>query len=275
MAIADPKSPTSLRLQNSMVWWIRVVPRSPSRTAYEITATVHTAASPSPIPTRIRRKWGVVIGLSAYTYINGLSFCDEDAAAWCEYLVGRHYSVRLLGDGVSTYGHYGPNDTATEANVRRHIRELAELAAPGDQFACIVSGHGGGDGAGNSFLCCLDARDQTGVYTDKELLSDIKDLTSRGVTVLLCFDTCMSGGMLDEFAGNPSVCATATCTAAGSGYDMSSFQHGAWTYAFLCQTLMMDRRLSTMEQAFRLALARYPFTGVDRPAMAGNSVLFF
>lgn len=225
------------------------------------------------------KKYALVIGISDYLYIDDLNLCDEDAVVWCNYLKKKGYEITLLGDKTSTYGEYKSTDYATETNIRKHMVNIAALVKPGDQFAFISSGHGSGDGAGNSFICCLDNNtNPLGEYTDKELATDIKLFTDNGAKVIVCFDNCYSGGMLKEITDlNPdNVCATSTCTESGYGYDVSAYNHGAWTYFFLVKTLE-DTLIPpvNVNDAYYRAVKSYPFVGKDYPQLSGNGKLMF
>ena len=82
----------------------------------------------------------------------------------------------LFGDNINNYPvRHGP---ATVANVSKAIRQL--LQTPDLQsFAFVSSGHGSGDGTGNSYLCMVadhsstDQDEQKGVYRDWRLAEDL------------------------------------------------------------------------------------------------------
>lgn len=231
---------------------------------------------PAPV---INKKYALLVGISDYLYINDLQFCDEDMISWCDYLTKLNYEIVLLGDKTSSYGNYTLNDFATEENVRKWIRAIADKVNKDDQFVFISSGHGGGDGKGNSFLCCLDESFQPqGEYTDKEFAADVKLFTNKGAKVIAFFDNCYSGGMLNEVcATNPqNVCATSTCTQNGYGFDMTLYNHGAWTYYFLVKTLCdVNNPSKNITDAFYKALKIYPFSRDHLPQILGNGKLMF
>ena len=227
----------------------------------------------------ISKKYALLVGISDYLYINDLEFCDEDMVSWCDYLTKLNYEIVLLGDKTSKYGSYTINDFATEENIRKWIRNIANKINKDDQFIFISSGHGGGNGKGSSFLCCLDESFQPqGEYTDKEFAADIKLFTDKGAKVIAFFDNCYSGGMLNEVcANNPdNVCATSTCTENGYGFDVNIINHGAWTYYFLIKTLCDSNNPSkNINDAFYKAIKIYPFTGGNLPQILGNGKLMF
>jgi len=182
------------------------------------------------------KKYALVVSISDYLYIGDLSFCDEDAISWCDFLASENYQICLLGDMTSSYGKYKLNDLATEQNIHKYMKNISDKVNKGDQFVFITSGHGSGDGKGNSFICCLDMNTSpNGQYTDKEIASDIKLFTDKNVSCILFFDNCFSGGLIPEViaVNNELVCAIATCTDNGCGFDVSEYSHGAWTHFFL------------------------------------------
>lgn len=225
------------------------------------------------------KKYALLVGISDYLYINDLEFCDEDMVGWCNYLTKLNYEIVLLGDKTSKYGKYTLNDFATEVNIRKWIRTIANKVNKDDQFVFISSGHGSGDGKGNSFLCCLDQSfGSQGQYTDKELSTDIKLFTDKGAKVITFFDNCYSGGMLSEVCSNnpENVCATSTCTENGYGFDVNVINHGAWTYYFLIKTLGdINNPSKNLNDAFFKAIKIYPFTGGNLPQILGNGKLMF
>jgi hypothetical protein len=223
----------------------------------------------------VPRKRALVIGISDYATISDLSYCDEDAVAWCKYLTSQGYTdLTLLGDLTSSYGSFTPAGVATEACIRTHMRALTDRCRAGDHLVLAVSGHGTGDGQGSTAICCVDA--PTGLYTDTELAADIHTALDKGVTAICFFDTCESGGFLDDLVGSyRNICALTTCSPSGYGYDVPAYQHGAWTYTFLCQTLM-KKVCTSINQAFANAIAIYPFHAThDLPMQAGNGRVFF
>jgi hypothetical protein len=240
---------------------------------------IYMSTQPTPVKpiATTFKKYALVVSISDYLYIGDLSFCDEDAISWCDFLTQQEYSIILLGDKTSTYGKYKLNDFATEANIRKYMLNISQKVKPGDQFVFVSSGHGSGDGKGNSFICCLDMTNSpNGQYTDVELASDIKLFTNKKTKVILFFDNCLSGGLIQEVvAQNPQmVCAIATCSAKGCGFDVEEYKHGAWTYFFLVNTLQKNPTF-TIDQAFSNAIVGYPFKECHFPECSGNKTLKF
>jgi hypothetical protein len=223
------------------------------------------------------KKYALIVSVSDYLYISDLSYCDEDAVAWCDFLTQQNYSIILLGDKTSTYKNYVMTDLATEANIKKYMKSISSKVKSPDTFVFVSSGHGSGDGFGNSYICCLDmTASPVGQYTDKELALDVKLFTDAKAKVILFFDNCFSGGMIPEIVGlNPKlVCATSTCRADGYGFDVDKYKHGAWTYHFLVKTLLSNPTLP-VNDLFTRALISYPYKNENLPQLGGNGSLKF
>lgn len=242
-------------------------------------ATVNVPVLPPPLPiVNTPKKYALLVSISDYLHISDLSYCDEDAIAWCNFLSKNNYEIYLLGDKTSTYGNYKIHDYATEDNIKKYMNLICQKVNKDDQFVFISSGHGSGDGKGNSFICCLDcSTSPNGKYTDKELALNIKSFTNKKAKVILFFDNCFSGGLIPEVIGNDTrlVCATSTCTENGYGFDVEQYKQGAWTYHFLIKTLLTNPNAS-INEIFTKALISYPFkqTG-NLPQLGGNGSLKF
>ncbi len=103
------------------------------------------------------------------------------------------------------------------------------------------SGHGDGDGNGDSYLFAWDASSgedgYDGYIDDFELNNYLADLRADKLFIFL--DACNSGGM-NETMNNPNInhiFMTTTSTENGLGWDVPAFQLGAWTHFFLTQGL--------------------------------------
>jgi hypothetical protein len=86
---------------------------------YQLTATITYGGSSGG-------SWGnggayaIIVGISDYASINDLSYCDEDATDWYNFLAGQGYECHVYGDGhTSNYPRH--DGTATESNVRSAI----------------------------------------------------------------------------------------------------------------------------------------------------------
>ena len=117
----------------------------------EETNTVEESGTPTGSITK--QKWAVIAGVSDYKAISDLSYCDEDATDWYNYLINPDNFV----DGIAytniwVYGDGHPADfpqydgIATEANMKAALANMVDNAGPDDTLAFITSGHGDGDG---------------------------------------------------------------------------------------------------------------------------------
>jgi hypothetical protein len=221
-------------------------------------------------------KYAIVVGISNYQSISDLSYCDEDAYDWYQYLTGKGYEVHVFYDGSYTSnsfknlptssgaGSSGKVNYATEANVRAAMQGLADHAQSGDSVAFITSGHGSGTGTGSSYLCMYDCSGSAGCYYDTEIASDMSGFAS-GVKIFVFIDHCYSGGIgpeLMNLAIKSYIYCTTTCTANGYGYDDPTHSNGAWTYEFL-ERYLVGSPNSSMESIYDQASASYPHTGGD------------
>jgi len=258
-------------------WYIMVQVYSGSG-SYQLTVTLSTATPPAPWGTG--GKYAIIVGISDYASINDLSFCDEDATDFYNKLYPMGYECRVYGDGHTA--NYPRHDgKATEATVRAQIQGLAAVAKAGDTVCFITSGHGSGDGNGESYLCMYDCSGSTGCYYDHELAADI-GLFAAGVNVFILIDHCYSGGMGPELMalGNKAyIFLTTTCTADGYGYDDAQANNGAWTYEFLEKTWIGfygGAVHQTMESVYTKAASTYPHTGGDACMIFdGNTAAYF
>jgi hypothetical protein len=217
-------------------------------------------------------KYAVIVGISNYASINDLSFCDEDALDWYNFLVSKGYECHVFYDGSYTSNSFTSIPAAakiaqaTEANVRAAIQGLAAHAVSGNSVAFVTSGHGSGDGAGSSYLCMYDCSGSVGCYYDTELKADF-NLFVSGVKMFVFVDHCYSGGLGPEMlqvTNAANLYMTTTCTANGYGYDDSAHSNGAWTYYFL-ENYLVSHSTSSMEAVFDAATPGYPYTGGDAP----------
>jgi hypothetical protein len=217
-------------------------------------------------------KYAVIVGISNYASINDLSFCDEDALDWYNFLVSKGYECHVFYDGSYTSNSFTSIPAAakiaqaTEANVRAAIQGLAAHAVAGDEVAFVTSGHGSGDGSGSSYLCMYDCSGSTGCYYDTELKADF-NLFVSGVNIFVFVDHCYSGGLGPEMltiTAKTTLYMTTTCTANGYGYDDPTHSNGAWTYYF-GENYLFSHSTSSMEAVFDAAAPGYPYTGGDAP----------
>ena len=233
----------------------------------------------------IVRRWAVIVGISDYEAISDLSYCDEDATDWYNYLnnVMDYDYIRVLGDThTSNYPSYYA--LATEYNVKSCLTWMINGADEDDKVAFISSGHGSGSGTGSSYLCMWDCSSgengEDGNLYDTELDNYIGAMVASSIFIFL--DHCYSGGFIPEMqalSNHANIYITTTCTQNGYGYDDSQHQNGAWTYYFLQYGLINhygSNPSTTMESCFDYALAAYPYGGGDTPQeYDGNSGVGF
>lgn len=204
-------------------------------------------------------KYALIVGISDYQSINDLSFCDEDATDWYNYLIQKKYECRILGDLHNTnYPRY--DGLATEKIVRETFLQLLQQVKDGDSVILITSGHGSGDGKGNSYLCLYNCNGiNDGAYWDYELAQDIQTC-QKNINILIFIDNCYSGGMLDNLKSVKNLICLTTCTDNGYGYDQDNVKNGAWTYCFLHYTLQGHFNNQTVDiaEAFKYAKDEYP-----------------
>ncbi|MGY5880854.1 MAG: pre-peptidase C-terminal domain-containing protein [Candidatus Thorarchaeota archaeon] len=253
-------------------WYIMV--RSYRGTgSYELTVSITYGGGGGGDGDGIVRKWAVIVGISDYKAISDLSYCDEDATDWYNYLnnVMDYDYIRVLGDThTSNYPSYYA--VANEANVKASLTWLGG-ADGDDQVAFITSGHGDGTGTGSSYLCMWDCASgesgQDGNLYDTELDNYVGAWSAGQIFIFI--DHCYSGGMIPEIAAlsnSADVYIATTCTDDGYGYDDPSHNNGAWTYYFLEYGLVNhygSNPNTLMESCFDYALAAYPHGGGDTP----------
>jgi hypothetical protein len=99
----------------------------------EVTVTVANGGTPPPPPPPPEgNKLALVIGISDYEGTSSdLTYCDDDAMDWKNYLQGEGYSVTMLLD-----------QQATANNILDALEDLAAAEQAGDIVAVCYSGHG-------------------------------------------------------------------------------------------------------------------------------------
>ena len=233
-------------------------------------------------------KYALIIGISDYEVINDLSYCDEDATDWYNYLAPLGYQITLLGDSnPSNFPQY--DGVATEYAVKNAWATIIAQADANDIVVFASSGHGAEVNIGGrrrwdrvyvQVLCMWDT--SSGENGEDGLIydSEFSDMMAPAVSNVFVFlDHCNSGGM-NEFMSNPNadkIYMATTCTADGYGYDAPTYLNGAWTYFFLEYSLIGHYGgTASLETAFDYALANYPYGGDDTPQeFDGNSALDF
>jgi hypothetical protein len=239
-------------------------------TATQVSVTVDQ--SQAPLVDTVR--YALITGVSDYKAISDLSYCDEDASDWYDYLISIGYAdenIIVLGDGhTNNYPKY--DGYATEANTKAALNDLLAMADEDDIVSYITSGHGSGDGHGNSYICSWDCGSgesgEDGDFNDYELAAILEGAICQ---VHVFIDHCYSGGFLDDLAGISSaanIYATTTCTDNGYGWDDPDSQNGLWTHWFLEESLISQYGSNpdtALEDAFAYAHDNYPKGGGDEP----------
>ena len=219
-------------------------------------------------------RYAVIVGISDYETANDLTYCDEDASDWYDYLTttGGYDSsnVWVYGDGFP--GNYSKYDgLATEANVVSALENMVATADQNDIICFITAGHGyhdSGDPDDDVYLCMwdFDITEENGKLRDSEI-ADIFD-DSVASKNFFFFDNCRSGGIGPELmaldnAEDILVCAAASCE--GSGFDYPDGNNGLFTYYFL-ELGLIDHfggdPLTAMEYVFEWTYNNYPETFV-------------
>ncbi len=213
----------------------------------------------------IVNKYALVIGISNYSAISDLSYCDEDATDWFNYLDTSGYQITLLGDNQpETFPQW--DGLATEYNVRTELANIFSIADEDDIVVFTSSGHGGRSRSKELkafvyFLCMWDTNvgelGHNGLITNYELQEMMEPSVSNTFVFL---DHCYSGGFVDIFL-NPNAekfYMATTCTDNGFGWDDPVHQNGKWTYFFLEYALIGELGgIASMEETFAIAYPAY------------------
>jgi hypothetical protein len=167
---------------------------------------------PNPNP---NNKYAYVIGISDYAGTqNDLSYCDDDARDWRNYLIGQGFTVRMDLDV-----------NATSSNIEAGLTWLRDIAQEGDEIAFIYSGHGY---SYNQYGSCMISTDEY-YLTHSWAMQFIN--SSNATKTFVALDACQIGSFNSD-AINGSYVATASNTS--YSYDGESWMaNGVWTYYFM------------------------------------------
>ena len=159
-----------------------------------IPATVRAEEALPKDNTEAGKKYALCVGVNDYdpSYVgNGLEGCVNDATYMANNLIDRgdweKDTVTLLTD-----------EKANKDDLRKSIRDYADLLEPGDTFIFQFSGHGFSftDDEGNytvkTGICTYNAS-----YYDYELAEDLLNFKS-GVNVIVVVDACHSSGLFKD-----------------------------------------------------------------------------
>jgi hypothetical protein len=183
------------------------------------------------------KKCALIVGISDYLNISDLSYCDEDATDWFNVLTTQGYECRVLGDQW-TQNYPRHDGLATKQNLRQGIQDLAKTGA--DQIMFVTSGHGAASNvsAGDAFLCAYDGQS----YHDTELVQDLQPHSGQKIVLI---DHCSSGGFIDNLSTLSNIFIGTTCSVAGYGYDVPTYQNGAFTYLWMQAVLEFESTLNS------------------------------
>jgi hypothetical protein len=238
--------------------------------------SVSVTVDQSQAPETDVQKYAVIVGISDYKAISDLSYCDEDAADWYNFITSAlgvpADHITVLGDGhTNDYPQY--DGYATEANIKAALNDMVTIADDDDEIFFLTSGHGSGDGRGSSYICAWDCGSgesgEDGDFYDYELAAILGNAIADDIFVFI--DHCYSGGFGPELMalGNAAniYCAT-TCTDDGYGWDDPTSQNGMWTHWFLEQSWIdqygSDPNMN-LETVFVYAHDNYFKSGGDEP----------
>lgn len=109
-----------------------------------------------------------IVGISNYVAINDLTYCDEDATDWYNYLSGLGYTIKLFGNGTNSCSQW--DGYATEYNIKT---ALADFIAQADENDIIIfASSSRGSTYSGKIICCWDyglrENGKDGSFTDVE-----------------------------------------------------------------------------------------------------------
>ena len=219
----------------------------------------------------IVNKFAVIIGISDYSAVSDLNYCDEDASDWYNYLAPLGYEITLLGDDTNLYP--VPIDgLATEYNMKLAVADILAVADADYVIVYATSGHGsrlkiglGRDVTYQHIICAWDygvgENGEDGKLFDYEFAQMWAPAVSN---VFIFVDHCYAGGMDELFDNSNADCfyMTTTCTADGYGYDEWKYENGKWTYWYL-EMGLVDQGFTDLHLCYEWAHGNYHF-GHDR-----------
>jgi hypothetical protein len=250
---------------------------------FDAAAQVSVTVDQSAAPATDVQKYAVIVGISDYAAISDLSYCDEDASDWYNFLVG---TINVPADHITVLGDGHTNDypaydgEATEANIKAALANMVAIADDDDEIYFLTSGHGSGDGRGNSYICAYDCgagvSGEDGDFWDYEVADCFAGAIADKIFIFI--DHCYSGGIGPELmalSNAAHILVATTCTDDGYGWDSPDHNNGLWTAYFL-EISWIDHFGSdpsvSLEDVFAYAHANYPKTGGDEPQLFDGAV---
>lgn len=175
---------------------------------FTLTAADVIAVTPA-LPDKAGAKYALVIGISDYAgTTNDLTYCDDDAVDWRNYLQGQGYTVTTLLDGA-----------ATKAAIEAAVANLASLSIAGNEIAFAYSGHGSRGNMISADLYYLSSAWFGGMFA------------SVGSTKMsLNFDACQIGAFGTALTKAGRVIALASDTRKYSYDGTAAMANGVFTY---------------------------------------------
>lgn len=182
---------------------------------------------PDPDPSTgdgVVRKWALCIGISDYeTDANDLTYCDEDAVDWKNYLQGEGYSVDLL--------------LCRQATADNIIAALADLVANedgDDQVVITYSGHG---------YYSRNYRESGWISTDEWLIlsSTVASYTdAMESTAIFMFHDCCNAGTFSDCNRNGMVNVVGSTKSSYTYDGTSDMANGILTYYAIHEAIEVD-----------------------------------
>lgn len=150
-----------------------------------------------------KRVLGVVVGVSKYQHISSLDYADRDAIYFYNLLV--HPQAYAADSSLVTLL---LNQQATWTKIWVEIQKMQRKAEPGDLVFIYFAGHGDSYNAEDTYLLGHDSPpgDDPNNYLGNalpvyQLKTRIKELTAKGVKVVLITDACRSGELAGGVTG--------------------------------------------------------------------------
>ncbi len=191
-------------------------------------------------------RYAVVIGISDYEGTSSdLTYADDDAIFWNDYLLGLGYTVNLLLDL-----------DATEVAILAALQWLADVEQPGDGVVITYSGHGSYDR--RTAVSMLVSTDLRGVTTD-----EIKPITDQIETEhVYFFDDACNQGTMQNLAQPGWVMAIGSTTSTYTYDGTPDMAMGIFTY-YMKEALYIP--ITIVEDASNYAIIEFE---IDTPGDA-------
>ena len=165
-------------------------------------------------------RWALVVGISDYPgSMNDLNFCDNDAHEMKDWLMNNNFpeeNIRILIDSQ-----------VTGNNFQTEINWITNNCDGNDDFFFFYSGHGDKSGSTTSIV----PYDYTNGDITEGQLDNYFDQINCSRMILL-FDSCYSGGLIDSLTGSNRIIITA-CDVDESSAESILLKQGIFTYFFL------------------------------------------